>query len=157
KNELKITENTDAKPIPTLHLPLDSTTSATSPEDEGGGEFGSGGVGGTGGGGGGGGGGGVSGRRRLPCGLRVVSEGEGRVGRGGGRQCKAVSPVAEMFRPVGLLLHSQSVPCFGSYENISHLDVPNKEPKKLLPYVSGVLSRTRSLVIGVGKRTRACT
>lgn len=36
----------------------------------------------------------------------------------------AVSPVAEMFRPVGLLLHSQSVPCFGNYENVSHLDVP---------------------------------
>ncbi|XP_068202565.1 pleckstrin homology domain-containing family G member 7-like [Palaemon carinicauda] len=37
-----------------------------------------------------------------------------------------------MFRPVGLLLHSQSVPCFGSYENISHLDVPDAGSKKRL-------------------------
>ena len=29
----------------------------------------------------------------------------------------AVSPVAEMFRPVGLLLHSQSVPSFDNYGN----------------------------------------
>ncbi|XP_047736143.1 uncharacterized protein LOC125177788 [Hyalella azteca] len=39
----------------------------------------------------------------------------------------SVSPVAEMFRPVGLLLHSQSVPCFGNYENISHLDTPKSD------------------------------
>ncbi|XP_069943293.1 neuroepithelial cell-transforming gene 1 protein isoform X3 [Cherax quadricarinatus] len=37
-----------------------------------------------------------------------------------------------MFRPVGLLLHSQSVPCFGSYENISHLDLPDNPKKRLV-------------------------
>lgn len=48
----------------------------------------------------------------------------------GSLKAAAVSPVAEMFRPVGLLLHSQSVPCFGNYENVSHLDATSKTAGK---------------------------